>query len=43
VLLGRKDDRDEDGGSEIKKKTAGLDWVLRTRAAQRSGSLRFHV
>ena len=27
MLLGRKDDRDEDGGSE---KTAGLDWVLRT-------------
>jgi hypothetical protein len=30
VLLGRKDDRDEDGGSEMKKKTAGLEWVLRT-------------
>jgi hypothetical protein len=26
VLLGRKDDRDEDRDSEIKK-TAGLDWV----------------
>jgi hypothetical protein len=29
VLLGRKDDRDEDRGSEMKKKMAGLDWVLR--------------
>ena len=27
----------------MKKKTAVLDWVLRTKAAQRSESLRFHV
>jgi hypothetical protein len=36
VLLGRKDDRDEDGGSEMKKKTAGLDWVLRTSVPDES-------
>jgi hypothetical protein len=36
VLLGRKDDRDEDGDSEMKKKTAGLDWVLRTSVPDES-------
>ena len=35
VLLGRKDNRDEDGGSEMKK-TAGLDWVLRTSVPDES-------
>jgi hypothetical protein len=36
MLLGRKGDRDEDGGSEMKKKTAGLDWVLRTSVPDES-------
>lgn len=36
VLLGRKDDRDEGGGSETKKKAAGLDWVLRTSVSDES-------
>ena len=35
VLLGLKDDRDEDGGSEMKK-TAGLEWVLRTSVPDES-------
>jgi hypothetical protein len=35
VLLRRKDDRDEDRGSEMKK-TAGLDWVLRIRVPDES-------
>jgi len=35
VLLVRKDDRDEDGDSEMKK-MAGLDWVLRTSVPDES-------
>ena len=34
VLLGQRNDKDKDGGSEMEKETAGLDLVL---------SLRFHV
>jgi hypothetical protein len=36
VLLRRKDDLDEDIGSEMKKKAAGLDWVLRTSVPDES-------
>lgn len=34
MLLGQRNDKDKDGGSEMEKETAGLDLVL---------SLRFHV
>jgi hypothetical protein len=36
VLLGRKENQDDDAGSELKKKAAGQDWVLRTSVPDES-------